>query len=184
MDVKEDKTICVICKSRITGAMNPNSHFGGWMHVSDTHPECHERNNKAVARIRKWKEEKKLDSYPDKMDASDFDRLIEQACMLYLKQDNFRQWMKDNDANPLMFFYDQMALQIKEVLITKFLKTNPELVSANTGASRWHSAGTYCFKKDTIPKALVLTALKHMGMPMPVVEVTCHDIVWEGKNGN
>ena len=122
--------------------------------------------DKLNKKITKYIIDKKMSSYPDDMDARDFDRMTLQVAMIYLQQPEFRKNMSTHKVNPLMYIPDQFALSIKEQIINT-LPTNVVSTSVNSGIDRWSSGGTYCLVNDTIPKALVLDRLESLDIPFP-----------------
>ena len=95
---------CRRCKEEV-------SNVGIWQMLGPICKPCEESGvpDKLNKRIVKFIVDKKISSYPNDMDARDFDRITLQVAMIYLQQPEFRENMKTHEVNPLMYIPDQFA---------------------------------------------------------------------------
>jgi len=152
---------CNRCKEHVTNVSI-------WSLIGPICKPCEETGipDKLSKRVTKYIVDKKIASYPNDMDARDFDRLALQVAMMYLMQSEFRENMRKNNVNPMLFMPNQFALTIKEQIIDQ-LPSSVVSTSVNSGMDRWSSGGTYCLVNDTIPKALILDRLEKLDIPFP-----------------
>ena len=90
---------CVLCKVDNLSGVKLYDMLGA---ICD---KCDEsgRADKVKNRLVKMYKAKSIESYPDDMDARDFDRIALQASLTYLSFDKFREKMREVDVNPLMY---------------------------------------------------------------------------------
>ena len=125
-----------------------------------------DRPKKIEARLIRFVKRKKLNTYPNRLDMYEFERLVLQVCYLYLAKREFRDSMREKGVNPLLFIPSQLSLAVKEQIIDHLPRS---LISTqvNSGLDRWTSGGSFTFKNGTLPKAVALSALEHLEIPFP-----------------
>ena len=129
-----------------------------------------ERPKKIEARLKKFVSNRKLTTYPDKLEMYDFERLVLQVCYIYLSYEEFKNKLRDQGVNPLMFIPSQLSLAVKEQIIDT-LPRSLVTTQVNIGLQRWTSGGSFKFTTGTLPKAVALQSLENLDIPFPEGEL-------------